>query len=66
MPVAATPMKEDFAALLEETFNTDQVMEGAVIKGTVVAIVKDLAVIDVGQDRGPRPAQGIHSTRPRA
>ena len=48
MPVAATPTKEDFAALLDETFNTDQVMEGAVIKGTVVAIEKDLAVIDVG------------------
>ncbi len=48
MPVAAIPTKEDFAALLDETFNTDQVMEGAVIKGTVVAIEKDLAVIDVG------------------
>ena len=48
MPVAATPTKEDFAALLAETFNTDQLMEGAVIKGTVVAIEKDLAVIDVG------------------
>ena len=48
MPVAATPMKEDFAALLAESFNTDLVMEGAVIKGTVVAIEKDLAVIDVG------------------
>ncbi len=48
MPVAATPTKEDFAALLAESFNTNEVMEGAVIKGIVVAIEKDLAVIDVG------------------
>ncbi len=48
MPVAVTPTKEDFAALLAETFDTDQVMEGAVIKGKVVGIEKDLAVIDVG------------------
>ncbi len=49
MPVAAaTPPKEDFAALLAESFSTSELMEGAVIKGTVVAIEKDLAVIDVG------------------
>ena len=48
MPVAATPTKEDFAALLAESFNSNEAMEGAVIKGTVVAIEKDLAVIDVG------------------
>jgi small subunit ribosomal protein S1 len=41
-------MKEDFAALLAESFTTTELMEGAVIKGTVVAIEKDLAVIDVG------------------
>ena len=44
----AQPQKEDFAALLAESFGTDSLMEGAVIKGTVVAIEKDLAVIDVG------------------
>jgi small subunit ribosomal protein S1 len=51
MPVAATttaPSKEDFAALLNESFVTDHLMEGAVIKGKVVGIEKDLAVIDVG------------------
>ncbi len=48
MPVAATPMKEDFAALLAESFTANDAMEGAVIKGKVVAIEKDLAVIDVG------------------
>ena len=49
MPVATTtPTKEDFAALLAESFTSNEAMEGAVIKGTVVAIEKDLAVIDVG------------------
>jgi small subunit ribosomal protein S1 len=44
----ATPAQEDFAALLEESFSTHDVMEGTVVKGTVVAIEKDLAVVDVG------------------
>jgi len=48
MSVAQQPAKEDFAALLDESFQADALMEGAVIKGTVVAIEKDLAVIDVG------------------
>lgn len=43
-----TPTREDFAALLDETFKADDLVEGSVIKGTVVAIEKDLAVIDVG------------------
>ncbi len=43
-----SPSREDFAALLNESFKADQLMEGAVIKGTVVAIEKDVAVIDVG------------------
>ena len=44
----AQPQKEDFAALLAESFGADSLMEGAVVKGTVIAIEKDLAVIDVG------------------
>ncbi|MBN9022688.1 MAG: 30S ribosomal protein S1 [Rhizobiales bacterium] len=44
----ANSQKEDFAALLAESFATDSLMEGSVVKGTVVAIEKDLAVIDVG------------------
>ncbi|SDR23315.1 30S ribosomal protein S1 [Pseudovibrio sp. Tun.PSC04-5.I4] len=39
---------EDFAALLEESFATSDLFEGTVVKGIVVAIEKDLAVIDVG------------------
>jgi ribosomal protein S1 len=42
------PSKEDFTALLNESFKVDTLAEGAVIKGTIVAIEKDLAVIDVG------------------
>jgi small subunit ribosomal protein S1 len=42
------PSREDFAALLEESFGQSEVAEGAVVKGTVVAIEKDVAVIDIG------------------
>ena len=42
------PTQEDFAALLEESFQDSDVGEGNVIKGTIVAIENDLAVIDVG------------------
>ncbi|MFY9699648.1 MAG: S1 RNA-binding domain-containing protein, partial [Rhodoplanes sp.] len=45
---ASTPMREDFAAMLEESFHHGNMQEGSVIKGIVVAIEKDLAVIDVG------------------
>jgi small subunit ribosomal protein S1 len=44
----SSPEREDFTALLNESFKADALMEGGVIKGTVVAIEKDLAVIDVG------------------
>jgi small subunit ribosomal protein S1 len=44
----AAPTKEDFAKLLEESFTQGSPQEGAVVKGTVVAIEKDVAVIDVG------------------
>jgi small subunit ribosomal protein S1 len=42
------PSTEDFAALLEESFETQDLAEGSVVKGTIVAFEKDLAVIDVG------------------
>ena len=42
------PTREDFAALLEESFEQSNLYEGSVVKGTIVAIEKDLAVIDVG------------------
>ena len=45
---AASPTREDFAKLLDETFGGGNLQEGSVIKGTIVGIEKDMAVIDVG------------------
>ena len=45
---AAAPTREDFAKLIDESFGDGHLQEGAVVKGTVVAIERDLAVIDVG------------------
>ena len=45
---SASPLREDFAALLEESFGRSEALEGTVIKGRVVAIEKDMAVIDLG------------------
>ncbi|MGE0338242.1 MAG: 30S ribosomal protein S1 [Xanthobacteraceae bacterium] len=42
------PTREDFAAMLEESFTRNDVQEGAVVKGKVVGIEKDIAVIDIG------------------
>ena len=44
----SAPTREDFAALLNETYGADEALEGSVVKGRVVAIEKDMAVIDVG------------------
>jgi small subunit ribosomal protein S1 len=44
----AQPSREDFAALLQESFMENDIAEGTVVKGRVVAIEKDVAVIDVG------------------
>jgi small subunit ribosomal protein S1 len=43
-----TPSREDFAAMLDESFSKSDALEGSVLKGRVVAIEKDMAVIDVG------------------
>src|SRR3989449_1754276 len=45
---SATPSREDFAKMLEESFAQGSPQEGSVVRGTVVAIEKDVAVIDVG------------------
>ncbi|AOF91991.1 30S ribosomal protein S1 [Sinorhizobium sp. RAC02] len=44
----ANPTREDFAALLQESFATNDLAEGYVAKGIVTAIEKDVAIIDVG------------------
>ena len=48
MSVGMNAGREDFAALLNESFGSNDMMEGSVIKGKVVAIEKDMAVVDVG------------------
>jgi len=42
------PTREDFAALLDESYGGSDAFEGSVIKGRVVAIEKDVAVVDIG------------------
>src|SRR5271156_5922694 len=42
------PSRDDFTALLNETYGEDEAFEGSVIKGRVVAIEKDMALIDIG------------------
>src|ERR1700728_4730312 len=45
----AAPSREDFAAMLEQSFQTQSPQEGAVIKGKVIAIENDFAMVDVGR-----------------
>ena len=51
-----SPSRDDFAALLEDSFTRHEAYEGTVVKGTVVAIEKDVAVIDVGMKTEGRVA----------
>ena len=44
----AMPSKEDFAAMLDESFSEQSAFEGSVITGTVIAVEHDFALIDVG------------------
>src|SRR6201995_5465215 len=39
---------EDFAALLAESFSQDSVKEGEILRGTVISVGKDFAIVDVG------------------
>src|ERR687886_3007162 len=42
------PQKESFAALLDESMGVANGLEGTVVKGRVIAIENDFALIDVG------------------
>ena len=44
----ATPSRDDFAKMLDKSFSEGSPQEGTVVKGIVVGIEKDVAVIDVG------------------
>jgi Ribosomal protein S1 len=39
---------KEFAKLLEESFNINQINEGKIVKGTVISIESDLVIVDVG------------------
>ena len=45
---ATNPSREDFAALLEESFLTTELYEGAVVKGTVKNITSYGVFVDLG------------------
>lgn len=42
------PTAADFEALLNESFQTNDLAEGSVVKGRIIAIEKDMAIIDAG------------------
>ncbi|HEY1614124.1 MAG TPA: 30S ribosomal protein S1 [Rhizomicrobium sp.] len=44
----SAPSRDDFAAMLEASFETRAPIEGTVVRGTIVAVENDFAVIDVG------------------
>ena len=46
--MSLNPSRDDFSALLDESMGGRDFMEGQVVHGKVVAIEKDIAIIDVG------------------
>ncbi|MCR5873636.1 30S ribosomal protein S1 [Phenylobacterium sp. J426] len=46
--LSLNPSRDDFEALLTESLGGRDIMEGQVVRGTVVGIEKDFAIIDVG------------------
>lgn len=42
------PTREDFASLLQSSFEDQDTLEGRVVEGTITAIEKDMAIVDVG------------------
>jgi small subunit ribosomal protein S1 len=46
--MSMNPSRDDFSALLDESMGGRDFMEGQVVQGKVVAIEKDIAIIDVG------------------
>ena len=45
---ANTALRDEFAALLDESFGGGDAIEGTVVRGTVVGVENDVVVIDVG------------------
>ena len=46
--VSMNPTRDDFEALLAESYSDNPVNEGSVVKGRVVAVENDFVIIDVG------------------
>ena len=44
----ATALKEDFAAMLDESFKKNENIEGSVIRGSVIRVDDDFVLVDVG------------------
>ena len=42
------PSVDDFAAMLDDSFSATSPLEGTVVKGTIIGIENDLAIVDVG------------------
>ncbi|ANK80910.1 MAG: 30S ribosomal protein S1 [Rhizobiales bacterium NRL2] len=42
------PSQDDFAALLDETYGSEDNLEGSVIKGTVLGVENDHVIVDIG------------------
>jgi small subunit ribosomal protein S1 len=60
------PSRDDFAAMLDASFNEETNAEGSVVKGKIIAIENDLAIIDVGlKTEGRVPLKRIPHPRPR-
>ncbi|HRE60459.1 MAG TPA: 30S ribosomal protein S1 [Micropepsaceae bacterium] len=48
LDASMTPTRDDFAAMLDESFSTGGSFEGSVVKGTVVSVNNDIVIVDVG------------------
>src|SRR5690606_41248449 len=58
------PSRDEFASMLDESFSAEHSAEGSVVKGTITAIEKDMAIIDVGlkvEGRVPLKAFGARA-----
>ena len=55
-------LEENFSQLLEESLSKFKYKEGQIIKGTVLSIVNDTVVVDVGlKSEGRIPLKEFHS-----
>ena len=40
--------EDNFAAMFEESLKADEIKEGEIVRGTVIQIAKDFAIVDIG------------------